>query len=236
MNNLEYYNNWAACPKEAQRPIKAGKLVGKTDINPMWRIKMLTAQFGPCGYGWTTKITEHWVERDNGESVAWIRLELRVRINGEWTEPIEGVGGSKQCGKGQGDGINDEAFKMAETDALSVACKKLGMAADIYWSSDRTKYNPGGAAAAAESPKTGQEKPVKRMPERKTKPAVTAEMLEAGQLQSLVDWLAPHFDPATGEFTPEKYNQLWNGYQWDSPDTFSRVAAAAAGQAAKKGQ
>ena len=228
MNNLEYYNNWAACPQEAQRPIAAGKLKGKTDINPMWRIKMLTAQFGPCGYGWTTRITEHWVERDNGESVAWIRLELRVRINGEWTEPIEGVGGSKQCGKGQGDGINDEAFKMAETDALSVACKKLGMAADIYWSSDRTKYNPGAAAA--------QEKPVKRMQTEKTKPAVTAEMLEAGQLQSLVDWLAPHFDPATGEFNQKKYNQLWNGYQWDSPDTFSRVAAAAAGQAAKKGQ
>lgn len=234
MNNLEYYNSWAACPKEAQRPIAAGKLKGKTDINPMWRIKMLTAQFGPCGYGWTTRITEHWVERDGGESVAWIRLELRVRINGEWTEPIEGVGGSKQCGKGQGDGINDEAFKMAETDALSVACKKLGMAADIYWSSDRTKYNPGGAAA--ESPKGGQEKPVKRMSERKTKPAVTAEMFVAGQLQSLVDWLAPHFDPATGEFNQEKYNQLWNGYQWDSPDTFSRVAAAAAGQAAKKEQ
>lgn len=229
MNNLEYYNNWAACPKEAQRPIAAGKLKGKTDINPMWRIKMLTAQFGPCGYGWTTRITEHWVERDGGESVAWVRLELRVRINGEWTEPIEGVGGSKQCGKGQGDGINDEAFKMAETDALSVACKKLGMAADIYWSSDRTKYNPGGGAAA-------QEKPVKRLQAEKTKPAVTAEMLEAGRLQSLVDWLAPHFDPATGEFNQEKYNQLWNGYQWDSPDTFSRVAAAAAGQAAKKEQ
>ena len=44
------------------------------------------------------------------------------------------------------------------------------------------------------------------------------------------------FDPATGEFNQEKYNQLWNGYQWDSPDTFSRVAAAAAGQAAKKEQ
>lgn len=226
MNNLEYYNNWAVCPQEAQRLIKAGKLVGKTDINPMWRIKMLTAQFGPCGYGWTTRITEHWVERDNGESVAWIRLELRVRIDGEWTEPIEGIGGSKQCGKGNGDGINDEAFKMAETDALSVACKKLGMAADIYWSSDRTKYNPGGAAAAQE----------KRMQAEETKPAVTAAMLEAGQLQSLVDWLAPHFDPATGEFNQKKYNQLWNGYQWDSPDTFSRVAAAAARQAAKKEQ
>ena len=29
---------------------------------------------------------------------------------------------------------------MALTDALSVSCKSLGMAADIYWSKDNTKY------------------------------------------------------------------------------------------------
>ena len=102
MDNMEIWGKLQNTPKEAQKPIDAGRLKGFTDINPMWRIKMLTAQFGPCGYGWTTRVTEHWVERDNGESVAWIRLELRVRINGEWTEPIEGVGGSKQCGKGPG--------------------------------------------------------------------------------------------------------------------------------------
>jgi hypothetical protein len=35
---------------------------------------------------------------------------------------------------------NDEAYKMATTDAISVACKQLGMGADIYWSADNTKY------------------------------------------------------------------------------------------------
>ena len=35
---------------------------------------------------------------------------------------------------------NDEAYKMAYTDALSVACKMLGMGADIYWDKDPTKY------------------------------------------------------------------------------------------------
>ena len=39
--------------------------------------------------------------------------------------------------------MNDEAFKMAETDALSVACKKLGIGADIYWAGDNTKYTQG---------------------------------------------------------------------------------------------
>lgn len=29
---------------------------------------------------------------------------------------------------------------MALTDALSVACKALGVAADVYWQSDKSKY------------------------------------------------------------------------------------------------
>jgi hypothetical protein len=35
---------------------------------------------------------------------------------------------------------SDEAYKMALTDAISVSCKALGIAADIYWSKDNTKY------------------------------------------------------------------------------------------------
>lgn len=37
--------------------------------------------------------------------------------------------------------ISDECYKMALTDAISVACKALGVAADVYWSSDVTKYS-----------------------------------------------------------------------------------------------
>ena len=29
---------------------------------------------------------------------------------------------------------------MALTDAMSVACKALGVAADVYWQADKTKY------------------------------------------------------------------------------------------------
>ena len=36
---------------------------------------------------------------------------------------------------------NDEAYKMATTDAISVACKNLGIAADVYFERDVTKYN-----------------------------------------------------------------------------------------------
>jgi DNA-directed RNA polymerase subunit RPC12/RpoP len=37
--------------------------------------------------------------------------------------------------------VSDECYKMALTDALSVACKALGVGADVYWQKDNTKYN-----------------------------------------------------------------------------------------------
>ena len=54
-DNLEIYNSIRNVPQEAQKPIEGGRLKGKTDINPMWRIKALTEQFGPVGIGGSTK-------------------------------------------------------------------------------------------------------------------------------------------------------------------------------------
>ena len=42
MGNLEIYERVRSVPAEAQRKINGGRLNGKTDINPMWRIKVLT--------------------------------------------------------------------------------------------------------------------------------------------------------------------------------------------------
>lgn len=141
MDNLEIYNQFREVPAEAKKTIQAGKLKGFTDINPMWRIKKLTERFGPCGYGWKTSDVTFHVESAGGETAVFCSLNLFVKNGSEWSEPIFGIGGSKLSGKGVGDGINDEAHKMAFTDALSIACKNLGMAADIYFANDRTKYN-----------------------------------------------------------------------------------------------
>lgn len=37
--------------------------------------------------------------------------------------------------------MSDECYKMATTDALSVACKNLGIGADVYWKESKTKYD-----------------------------------------------------------------------------------------------
>ncbi len=169
MENLELYNAWRAVPKDAQKTITGGNLNGKTDINPMWRIKVLTERFGPVGIGWYTKITEHWDDAEilegKTEIVAWVRVELYINVGGKWSAPIEGIGGSKYAGKGRGSELNDEAFKMAETDAISVACKKLGIGADIYWAGDSTKYTQGGTPTKQKAAPKSDLVPITRRPE-----------------------------------------------------------------------
>ena len=52
MENLEIYEKIKEVPKEARKKITGGRLVGMTDIKPMWRIEKLTEIFGPVGLGW----------------------------------------------------------------------------------------------------------------------------------------------------------------------------------------
>lgn len=143
MEKLEIYNASKQCPENALRTIQAGKLKGKSDINPVWRIKKLTELFGPCGIGWKISNLQYWTEPGaGGEVTAWCRLNLYIKCDGEWSDGIEGVGGSMLVDTQKGNlATNDEAYKMAQTDAISVACKMLGFAADVYWQADRTKYS-----------------------------------------------------------------------------------------------
>lgn len=94
MNNLEIYNNYRTVPKEAQKEIKGGRMNGKTDINPMWRIKSLTEQFGPCGVGWYYNPVRKWLEHSGDEIAAFVDIELFIKSDGEWSMPISGTGGS----------------------------------------------------------------------------------------------------------------------------------------------
>ena len=143
MKNLEIYDKFRNVPNEAKKEIGAGRLKGFTDINPMWRIKMLTEQFGPCGIGWYTEITkEEIIEGSDKQKCAFTNINLYVKIENEWSKPIPGVGGSSFiANERNGLYTSDECFKMAYTDALSIACKSLGMGADVYFAKDRTKYD-----------------------------------------------------------------------------------------------
>ena len=143
--NMRIYDAVRSVPEEAKRAITAGRLKGKTDINPMWRIKALTEQFGPCGDGWGYTIDRLWIEEGaKGEKCANAMISLWYRLeDGKKSEPIVGIGGNMLvANEKNGLYTSDECYKMALTDAISVACKALGFGADVYWSADRTKYTP----------------------------------------------------------------------------------------------
>jgi hypothetical protein len=156
---MEIYNAVRTVPENAKKPIYAGRLKGMTDINPMWRIQALTEQFGPVGIGWYYKTVRKWVEEGaDGVKCAFVDIELYIKHNNEWSMPIEGTGGNSFVAKEKsGLYTSDEAFKMALTDAISVACKALGFGADVYWQAGRSKYNPTPTGNGTQSKAPSQE-------------------------------------------------------------------------------
>lgn len=142
-DNLEIYNKFKSVPKSALKEISAGKLNGMSSINPMWRIRCLTELFGPAGDGWWTENERFFTEPGaNGEVIMFCTLNLICKKDIVLYRTF-GIGGSKMVAIEKGKLVsNDEAAKMAYTDAISVACKSLGIGADVYWKdSDGDKYS-----------------------------------------------------------------------------------------------
>lgn len=134
MDNMDLYNQLCTPPNDALKPISFGNLKGKSDINPQWRYEALTNQFGPCGVGWKFTIDSHWIQQvSTGETMVYVMISFYYQHDGKWSEPIPAYGGDFLVKKDK-NGIhgNDEAMKMAVTDALGTAMKMIGVAADVY--------------------------------------------------------------------------------------------------------
>lgn len=184
---MQIYNKARAVPEEAKKPITAGRLKGMTDINPMYRIKTLTEIFGPCGVGWWYEITSKQIIDDpiTNQRAAFVDILLYYidPFSGEPSQGIPGTGGAAFVTQERnGAYLSDECFKMALTDALSVACKALGVAADVYWAKDRTKYT-----AAEEAPQPPAQPVPQPAPKAQPKPANTgsAQLATAEQKEML---------------------------------------------------
>ena len=152
--HLESWNKLRNPPSWALKKIVGGRLKGFSDINPQWRYQVMTEVYGPCGIGWKFDIVRLWTEPGPDNQVfAFAQINLYTHKPDEtaWSAPIPGIGGhmliprEKDRDKDEKGATklhaNDEAYKMAVTDALSTAMKMLGVAADVYagaW--DGSKY------------------------------------------------------------------------------------------------
>lgn len=191
---MNIWNKVAEPPATALKKIGGGKLSGKTDINPQWRLKALTQAFGPCGDGWKYTIDKLWHETGpDGRVMAFALVSLYYKQNQQWSEAIPGIGGNMMADIEKGNLVSsDECYKMAVTDALSVACKALGVASAIYegnW--DGSKYQRHSLIPEAQEPV----KPIKKVEAVKPTPAPQKTVPSAPE--------AVVYNPETMEPVPE---------------------------------
>ena len=211
---IDIYESLSRPPKDALREIQAGKLKGKTDINPQWRYKAMTEQFGLVGIGWKYEVKKLWTEQGAGtEKLAFAQVAVYIKDGDAWSDPIEGIGGSRLVQIEKGAAVsNDEGYKMAVTDAFSTALKMLGVAADIYagrW--DGTKYNdepatpPQPQSAPQQPPAPQKKQPAKLAFEPKGGETTPAERKEIGKL---LDSLYPNGKPVFAKDEAFKFSEM----------------------------
>lgn len=152
-DNMKYWDALRTPPKDALKKITGGRLSGMTDISPQWRYKAMTELFGPCGIGWKYEIANTWTQvGSNDQLMVFASVAVYIKHEGEWSDPVHGIGGSMLITQeSKGLHTSDEGYKMAVTDALSVALKMLGVGADIYMGVQDGKYGK----PVTDAPKTG---------------------------------------------------------------------------------
>lgn len=161
---MRIYNKVRSVPADALSEIKGGPLRGFTNVNPQIRWELLTSTFGPAGLCFRVEQVSRWSESSpSGDTAVFCEVNLYYREDPtkEWSYPVFGQGGALLMRRTtewvngqpvQSVHIDDEAYKKAYTDAVSVACKALGFAADVYYRQDETKYGTFRTEAPASQP------------------------------------------------------------------------------------
>jgi hypothetical protein len=198
MDAIDIYKALSVPPKSALKPITGGRLKGMTDIRPQWRYRAMTEQFGLCGVGWRYTIERTWTEAASTELMAFVTVNLYVKVDGAWSDAIPGTGGSMLIAKeSSGPHASDEAYKMATTDALSVAMKMIGVGAAIYEGEDVSKYH--------------RDEQTRQQPPRETKPEPKHEVKDPPK-SDVLKKAAETYRAALTRFrdaAPEEVYEVW---------------------------
>lgn len=133
--NTVLWNRCSTTPGEYLKDFKRGGGFQGLSIDPVYRIRLLTEMFGPCGKGWGFIQEDQWTDGGSGAYVVYVRGHLWYMLDGERYQTMSHTGGTNT------DRTPDESYKMAETDALGKCCLDLGLAADVYMGvHDADKY------------------------------------------------------------------------------------------------
>lgn len=132
-----------------------------------------------------------------------VSLYVRDPETKEWSAPIPGNGGSSIVSKERGGAyVNDEGYKMALTDALSIAMKPLGIGANIWYGPKATGHNE----SKYESATRDQDySPTPSAPQQRANPNYTGEQLNAA-LRELADCA-----------TEQQFAQIWKKWSESVP-------------------
>ncbi|HET6522017.1 MAG TPA: hypothetical protein VFG47_19675 [Geminicoccaceae bacterium] len=155
VHNLRFWDQLKRTDPKATKPFTRSGGFRGTQIDPTWRLRMMTETFGPIGKGWGYEQLEWTVVE--GMAFVCVRVWYRDPETGEqhWTGPQWGgteLVRRRRDGPGE---PNDEAFKMSITDALGKCLLQIGLAADVHLGLfDDSKYRDDAAAyyAAKEDP------------------------------------------------------------------------------------
>lgn len=234
-DNLMYWDALKKPPKDALKTIKGGRLQGMTDVNPQWRYEAMTETFGPVGVGWRYEIVKLWdYPLQSGEIMCFAQVNVFIRaekfFESEWSQAIPGIGGSKLVSR-EKDGlyVSDEGYKMAVTDALSVALKAVGVASEIYrgrWDGSKYRDDTAKTEDAAEQPKE-----VFRCHEgliNELLAIVEEAKCDEPSMRRVVHALVPEKTTHDGKiffskFTAEEYNRVRRAFEdgsWKNHTTF----------------
>ena len=138
-DNMRFWDKLKKPPTNMLKKITFGAMKGKSSIDPVWRMKAITEVFGPVGFGWNYEILRKEVfDVSEGQKLAVVDVRMWLKDGEAGSRHFDGTGSSMLisiANRGKSNqymNTNDEAFKMATTDALSVCFKATGAAAEIY--------------------------------------------------------------------------------------------------------
>lgn len=140
-DNLRFWNRLKRTDPKATKPFqRAGGFRG-TQIDPTWRLQIMTETFGPIGQGWGYEQLD-WTVAE-GMVFICVRVWYRDPETGEvsWTGPQWGGTEMHRRRRDGTEAPDDECFKMSITDALGKCLVQLGLGADIHMGQfDDSKY------------------------------------------------------------------------------------------------